>query len=213
MLKDDQPAYVTAPALDYDGEHGKAIYTGGSRLWQGDTAVTGDKITVDETTGDLFSNGNVRTTFVLEQLDTKTKETRKVATIASSQDMHYEDALNRATYTTNAHVNGPQGDLRGVKIELYLVEGGGALERAEAYDDVKLKTDLRTATGARMTYFAADERYLMKGAPVNVIEECRETTAKSLTFWRSTDRILADGSEEKRTLSKSSGSCGQASPK
>jgi lipopolysaccharide transport protein LptA len=213
MLKDDQPAYVTAPALDYDGEHGKAIYTGGSRLWQGDTAITGDKITVDETTGDLFSNGNVRTSFVLEQLDTKTNETKKVPTIASSQDMHYEDALRRATYTTNAHVNGPQGDLRGVKIELYLVEGGGALERAEAYDDVKLKTDLRTATGARMTYFAADERYLMKGAPVNVIEECRETTAKSLTFWRSTDRILADGSEEKRTLSKSSGPCGQASPK
>jgi LPS export ABC transporter protein LptC/lipopolysaccharide transport protein LptA len=213
MLKDDQPAYVTAPALDYDGEHGKAIYTGGSRLWQGDTAITGDKITVDETTGDLFSNGKVRTSFVLEQLDTKTNETKKVPTIASSQDMHYEDALRRATYTTNAHVNGPQGDLRGVKIELYLVEGGGALERAEAYDDVKLKTDLRTATGARMTYFAADERYLMKGEPVNVIEECRETTAKSLTFWRSTDRILADGSEEKRTLSKSSGPCGQASPK
>ena len=109
--------------------------------------------------------------------------------------MHYEDELRRATYTTNAHVNGPQGDLRGVKIEMYFVEGGGSLERVEAYDDVKLKTDARTATGARMTYFAADERYLMKGAPVNVVEECRETTCKTLTFWRSTDRILCDGNE------------------
>ena len=214
MLKDDQPAYVTAPALDYDGENGKAIYTGGSRLWQGDTAVTGEKITIDESTGDLFANTNVRTSFILEQLDSKTQQKKRVPTIASSQDMHYEDEIRRATYTTNAHVNGPQGDLRGVKIEMYMLEGASALERVEAYDDVNLKTDVRTATGARMTYLANTEEYHMKGEPVNVVEDCRTTTCKSLTFWRSTDRILCDGSDEKRTLAKSTeGPCGRASPK
>jgi len=214
MLKDDQPAYVTAPALDYDGESGKAIYTGGSRLWQGDTAVTGEKITIDESTGDLFANTNVRTSFILDQLDSKTQQKKRVPTIASSQDMHYEDEIRRATYTTNAHVNGPQGDLRGVKIEMYMLEGASALERVEAYDDVNLKTDVRTATGARMTYLAKTEEYHMKGEPVNVVEECRTTTCKALTFWRSTDRILCDGSDEKRTLAKSTeGPCGRASPK
>jgi LPS export ABC transporter protein LptC/lipopolysaccharide transport protein LptA len=214
MLKDDQPAYVTAPALDYDGENGKAIYTGGSRLWQGDTAVTGDTITIDESTGDLYANTNVRTSFILDQLDSKTQMKKRVPTIASSKDMHYEDALRRATYTTNAHVNGPQGDLRGVKIEMYMLEGASELDRVEAYDDVNLKTDVRTATGARMTYLAKTEEYHMKGEPVNVVEECRTTTCKSLTFWRSTDRILCDGSDEKRTLAKSKeGPCGGASPK
>jgi lipopolysaccharide export system protein LptA len=214
MLKDDQPAYVTAPALDYDGENGKAIYTGGARLWQGDTAINGEKITIDESTGDLYSNTNVRTSFIMEQLDSKTQQKKRVPTIASSQDMHYEDALRRATYTTNAHVNGPPGDLRGVKIEMYMIEGASELERVEAYDDVNLKTDVRTATGARMTYLAKTEEYHMKGEPVNVIEECRQTTCKSLTFWRSTDRILCDGSDEKRTLAKSNdGPCGRASPK
>ncbi len=214
MLKDDQPAYVTAPALDYDGENGKAIYTGGSRLWQGDTAVTGERITIDESTGDLFANTNVRTSFILEQLDSKTQQKKRVPTIASSQDMHYEDEIRRATYTTNAHVNGPQGDLRGVKIEMYMLEGASELERVEAYDDVHLKTDVRTATGARMTYLAKTEEYHMKGEPVNVVEDCRTTTCKALTFWRSTDRILCDGSDEKRTLAKSTeGPCGRASPK
>jgi LPS export ABC transporter protein LptC/lipopolysaccharide transport protein LptA len=214
MLKDDQPAYVTAPALDYDGENGKAIYTGGARLWQGDTAVTGEKITIDESTGDLYANTNVRTSFILEQLDSKTQQKKRVPTIASAKDMHYEDALRRATYTTNAHVNGPQGDLRGAKIEMYLLEGASELERVEAYDDVNLKTDVRTATGARMTYLAKTEAYHMKGEPVNVVEECRQTTCKSLTFWRSTDRILCDGSDEKRTLAKSTeGPCGRATPK
>jgi lipopolysaccharide export system protein LptA len=215
LLKDDQPANVTAANFFFNGTPATEIYTGSARLWQGDTAIAGDTITIDQTTGDLYAsstNGLIRSTMMLEQLDSKTQETKKVLTIATGKDMHYEDELRRATYTTNAHVNGPQGDLRGVKIELYFVEGGGSLERAEAYDDVIIKTDERTSTGTRMTYFAADERYLMKGTPVKVVENCRETACKTWTFWRSTDRILCDGNEQIRTLATSGGTCGTASP-
>ena len=213
LLKNDQPANVTAAALDYNGALQTARYTGGSRLWQKETAISGDTITIDEKTGDLYASGQVRSTLPLEQLDSKTKEKKKVASIASAKDMHYEDALRRATYTTDAHVTGPQGDLRAVKIELYLVEGGGSLEKVEAYDEVNLVADARTSKGQRMTYFAADERYLMTGSPVSIIEECRETTCKILTFFRSTDRVLCDGSEEKRTQTLDGGTCGQAAPK
>ncbi len=209
MLKDDEPVYVTGAALDYDGARAFATYTGGARLWQGDTTIQGDTIVLDERSGDLKASGAVRSTFVLEQLDEKTQQKTKVPSIASANDLHYEDALRRATYTTDAHVNGPQGDCRGDKIELYFVEGGGALDRAEAYRAVKLVSGARTSTGDRMTYFAADERYVMVGAPVRILEECRETTAKTLTFWRSTDRILADGNEEIRTLTKKGGTCAE----
>ncbi len=213
MLKADQPANVTAPALNYDGALDKAIYTGGARLWQKDTAISADTITIDEKTGDLFASGKVRSTLPLEQIDSRTKETTKVTSIASAKDLHYDDALRVATYTTDAHVTGPQGDLRAVKIELYLVEGGGSLEKAEAYERVSLTADARTAKGQRMTYFAADERYLMTGSPVSIVEECRETTGKTLTFYRSVDRVLVDGVEERRTQTLDGGACGQAVPK
>jgi len=211
MLKDDQPVNVTGAALDYDGGTSLATYTGGSRLWQGDTTIQGETIVIDENTGDLKASGGVRSAFVLEQDDQETKQRKKVPSIATGETMHYEDALNRATYTTNAHVNGPQGDCHGDKIELYLVEGQSSLDRAEAYTNVKLTADKRIATGARMTYFAADEKYLMSGAPVTIleIEECRVTTGKTLTFWRSTDRILVDGNEEIRTLTKKGGTCSE----
>jgi len=213
LLKDDQPANVTAAALDYNGALDTAHYTGGARLWQKETAISAESITIDEKTGDLYASGKVRSTLPLEQIDSKTNEKKKVTSIASAKDMHYEDALRRATYTTDAHVNGPQGDLRAVKIELYLVEGGGSLEKVEAYDQVNLVADARTSKGQRMTYFAADERYLMTGSPVSIVEECRETTCKVLTFFRSTDRVLCDGSEEKRTQTIDGGKCGQAAPK
>jgi LPS export ABC transporter protein LptC len=215
MLKADQPANVTSAALDYDGSIDKATYTGGARLWQKDTAVAAETIIIDEKTGDLFAHdkNQVRSTLPLEQLDSKTNQKKTVTSIASAKDMHYEDAARRATYTTDAHVNGPQGDLRAVKIEMYLVEGGGSLEKVEAYDQVSLKADARTATGQRMTYFAADERYLMTGSPVSIVEECRETTGKTLTFYRSVDRVLVDGIEERRTQTLDGGACGQAAPK
>jgi LPS export ABC transporter protein LptC len=200
MLKDDQPAYVTAAALNYDGDADKAIYTGSSRLWQGDTAVSAETITIDEKTGDLFASRNVRSTQVMQQTDEQSKEQKKVPTIATADDMHYEDALHRNTYTTNAHMIGQTGDLRASKIELYLAEEGGALERAEAYEHVDLKTDVRTATGDRLTYFASDDRYFMRGQPVTVIENCKQSVGKSCTFWRTTDRILMDGEELSRTL-------------
>jgi lipopolysaccharide export system protein LptA len=141
LLKDDQPANVTAPALDYDGTAARAIYTGGARLWQKDTAINADTITIDEKTGNLTASGQVRSSMPFEQLDTKTNERKKVATIATAKDLHYDDAARRATYTTNAHVFGPPGDLTAVKVEMYLAEGGGSLERVEGYDDVVLKAD------------------------------------------------------------------------
>ena len=204
MLKDDKPVNVTAAHLDYDGGNSLATYTGAARLWQDDTTILGETIILDETSGDLKSHGGegmVRSTFTLEQVNATTQETEAVPSIATGKDLHYEDALRRATYTTDAHVNGPQGDCRAVKIEMYFAETGNTLERAEAYQQVTVLSDTRTATGDRMTYFAADEKYVMTGRPVKTIdEECRETTGKTLTFWRTIDRIIVDGNEEVRTL-------------
>ena len=164
-------------------------------MWQGDTAVSADTITIDEKTGDLFASRNVRSTQVMQQADEQSKEPKKVPTIATADDMHYEDALHRNTYTINAHMIGQTGDLRASKIELYLAEDGGTLERAEAYDQVNLKTDIRTSTGDRLTYFAADDRYFMRGKPVTVIENCKQSTGKTSRS-RTTDRILMDGEIE-----------------
>ncbi len=213
MLEPGQPVNVTSVTLVYDESKGHALYTGNARLWQSDTTILGDTITIDDVKGDLTAVGSVRSSWTVEQVNEDTNEIETVPTIASSAEMLYEDALRRATYTTNAHVNGEQGDLTGRKIELYLKEASKELEKVEAYDDVVVRLETRTGTGRRLTYFTADERYLMTGVPVRVVEECRVTTGKTLTFFRSTDRILVDGNEEIRTQTLSGGNCSQPPPK
>ena len=43
----------------------------------------------------------------------------------------------------------------------------------------------------------------MTGAPVTIVDECgRETTGRTLTFFKATDRIVVDGNEQIRTQTK-----------
>jgi lipopolysaccharide export system protein LptA len=222
MMKQDEPVFGTSDALAYDGEAGRADYTGRARLWQGDTSVKGDRVTLDDRSGDLSASGTVASTMLFEQVNEETKQTEKVRSVATADALAYEEARRRARYTGQARLNGPQGDLTAPVIDIFLLEGGSQVERLEAYPDaaagpapastagtaVSIKTpDGRRATGARLVYRSDGERYEMVGAPVRIVEECRETTGKTLTFFRSADRIVVDGNEQTRTEVKGSSGC------
>jgi lipopolysaccharide export system protein LptA len=204
MLNDKDPVNVTAAALQYDAAISRGVYTGGARLWQGETTVQGETLTIDDQAGNLTAATKVRTRMMLEQINGKTKKKEMVESIGTSDDFVYEDNERRATYTGNAHLTGPQGDLAAKKIVLFLNEDGRTLNRAEAYDDVVARLEGgQQAFGARLTYFASDERYVMTGTPVKILEivegGCRETLGASLTFIRSTDTITVVGTEGNRS--------------
>lgn len=203
MLKGDQPVNVTASDLDYDGAKSMAVYTGSAQLWQGDTTIKASSIAIDNKSGDLTSEGPVTTAAILEETD-KDQKKQRVRSIGTSKDFRYEEAPRRATYTGDAHMRGPQGDMTANRIELYLKPSGDELERAEAYDSVTLHEESgRKTTGARLTYFGAEARYVVTGAPVKVVDACnRETIGKTLTFFKATDRIVVDGNEQVRTQTK-----------
>jgi lipopolysaccharide export system protein LptA len=207
ILKADQPIFATGETLNYDGASRLAVYAGGARLWQGDTAIQGDTVTLDDATGNLSAIGHARSTFMLDQRNEQTKQMERVASIGTADDFLYEEAVRRATYTTGARVSGPQGDLRAATIELYLRPSGRELDRAEAYEAVSLHVGDRDATGNRLTYLAADGKYLMLGVPVRIVAECRETEGRALTFWKSVDTISVDGDDDVRTQTKGGPAC------
>ena len=211
LLKQEQPANVNAEAMTYEGEAGKATYTGAATLFQGETAVRAEEISLDQKHGDLTAAGDARSTIVLGG-DTS---------IGRGDTISYIDTTRMITYTgipavpggaprMPAQVSGPQGDLRADRIAIVLAASGNTAERLEAYSNVELTVGTRRATGARLTYFSADDRYLMTGVPpahVKVVEQCRETVGKTLIFFRSTDRIIVDGNEEIRTQTTNGGAC------
>ncbi|MBI2833531.1 MAG: LPS export ABC transporter periplasmic protein LptC [Acidobacteria bacterium] len=213
LLKRDQPVFVTADHLEYERDAGRALYTGRARLWQGDTAVQAAAIAFDDRTRDLEAKGEVRSTMVVDQINAATKAKAQVTTTGAGEKMTYNDALRRITYSGNARLNGPPGDLAATRIEIFLDATGRGVARAEAYDAVKLQTEERSARGDRLTYFGHDERYLVSGAPVVILQQvdqqCRETSGRTVTFFKSRDTLTVDGNERTRTQTKSGATCAE----
>jgi LPS export ABC transporter protein LptC len=223
LLNREQPANVSAGRLEYEGDAERAVYTGAAQLWQGDTAIRADRLTLDQSKGNLLASGSARSTLSLDG----------ATSVGRAEEIRYDDEARRLTYegiaaplaiastasTTPpgrmsagvpARLSGPQGDLTAARIVVVLAKEESRMDRLEAYGAVTLRLDTRVATGTRLTYHAADDRYVMAGAPaapVRVVEPCRETTGNTLIFFKSSDRIVVDGNEEIRTRTTSGGSC------
>ena len=203
MLKQDQPVNVKSNRLDYDGANSVAIYDGNARLWQDETTIRGDKVTLEDKTGNLRAIGNVVTTMALTEAKDAAAAAKPASaaqsTTTTAEELLYEDQKHRATYTGKAHMNGPNGDVTAAKIELFLAEQGGQLERAEADGNVVSRQELRRAYGQHLTYNAKDGTYTMTGSPVKVYDDtpgdCRMTEGALATFQRVGGASSVQGSD------------------
>ena len=122
--------------------------------------------------------------------------------------MNYLEAEKRITYTGDAHMVGEQGDLTAPRIDVILGSSGEDLDRLESREKTELRVDGRTTKGQTLVYTGRDGQYKMNGLPVSIVDACgRETTGRTLTFSRSTDRIVVDGNEQNRTQTTGKSNC------
>ena len=98
------------------------------------------------------------------------------------------------------HFVGSEGDVTAEKLELYLLKDSNGLDRAEGYGangEVVVRESGRIATGARLTYTAKDQTYVMTGTPVTAVEptppDCKESVGAVLTFQRAADTVNMKG--------------------
>ena len=217
MLEQGEPVDVRAGALDYQGASGKATYTGMAVLSQGATAIRAETIVLDQTSGDLTASGGARSTFALDA-DTSQGRASEIRYRDTTRVMTYDSPVPAGPIIPPAYVaaqlSGPQGNIGAARIEVKLAEQGSTVDRLEAYTNVsvRLLDTARTATGDRMTYYASDQRYEFTGlptTPVKLVEPgCRETTGRSMTFFKATDSLIVDGANVTRTRSgRAAGPC------
>ncbi len=209
MLEANAPVYAASDSLSYDGDARRASFKGSARLWQGDTAIQGDELTIDDATGNLAARGQVRSTLMLETSAAAEGTGGRRPTIARADSLTYDEAGRKVSYLRNAQVSGPQGDLRAGRVEVVLSASGKGLGRVEAYTSVALQEGDRQATGERLTYHDAEGKYTMEGAPVRILAQCRDIAGRTLTFFRSADTIIVDGNQEIRTQTKGGAACGE----
>ena len=217
LMKQDQPVNGVSRELVYSGgENGSIELTGTAMVVQGEkseTQIKGDKISIEGKTGNLLAQGSVISQMLVQDMNPTTKVRETTRSTGYGQQMQYEDALRKVTYTTKAHLVGPQGDLTGETIVLTLGTNGQDIEQLDASGDVKLTEVDRITTGDQLTYIAAKEEYLIvgKGRLVRMFrttaEGCKRSEGSILTLVRGADIFEFKGKEETRTQTASDTSC------
>jgi len=217
LMKQDQPVNGVSRELVYTGgENGSIDLSGTVMLVQGEkseTQIKGEKISIDGKTGNLVAQGSVISQMPVQDVNPKTKEKETTRSTGYGQQMQYDDATRKVTYTTKAHLVGPQGDLTGETIVLTLGSNGQDIERLDASGEVTMKEIDRITHGDLLAYDAAKEEYNVvgKGRLVRVFrttaEGCRRSDGSALTFWRGTDSLLLEGRPDTRTQTASDTSC------
>ncbi len=200
LLNESEAILVVCDKLTFDEATGAGVYTGSARVLQdsGNT-IRGDAIEMNEKTGRLVAIGSVITSLPLAA--TKEDGAKGNSTGRAGQ-FEFDDATRRAVYTKQAQLDGAQGNLRANRIEMVLAEKGNDLQQMTADGSVVIILDGRTASGQKLVYHPADERYVLNGTPVSLVEDCQETAGRTLTFYRASARIQVDGQETTRVTTK-----------
>ncbi|MDP2317858.1 MAG: LPS export ABC transporter periplasmic protein LptC [Acidobacteriota bacterium] len=213
LLGDKEPVQIIAESLTYDEALRRGEYKGQASLLQGPTLIKADTLIIDEIEGNLTAAGKVMTTLALVRKDAEAG-VPSPPTIGRGGSFTYTDQARRAAYQTAATLDGESGNLRAEKIEIVLAAGENSLERLDASEQVTAIVDKRTVTGARLSYVPAEEKYVVTGAPVTMIDaECQEMSGKTLTFFRASDKVQLDGNDEVRSQTKGGGKCVPIPPK
>ncbi len=209
IMQQDQQVNGKSDKLDYNGDTSAMEFTGSATLWQGDTKIQGPVIHVEGSTGNLSASGGVRSWMVVQDTHAETKEQERSVARGMGQEMKYEDAERKVTYLTDANLIGPQGDVKGKTVILFLGKNGQDIDRMNAVGNVTFKEKDRLTVGEELNYSAADEEYSMAGTREKFVRmvrredrECKESTGSSLIFKRGADSLAMKGTEGTRTQTK-----------
>jgi lipopolysaccharide export system protein LptA len=207
------PAYIVAAQLVADAKTGHAVYSGGARLWQGDTVVQGDSVALDRQARELDARGHVAGTF-LEAPARPGKGERRLYRVRAAR-LLYRAAQGRAWLEGGASAVSADAGLTAPAIELFFERTGTGppqLARASATGGVTLRQSAvpggtgqgeRWASAARGDYDAAEDKIVLSGGSPALHDASGDVvTGRQLTWFLASGTIQVVSDEGARTLTR-----------
>jgi LPS export ABC transporter protein LptC len=217
LMKQDQPVQGVSAKLNYTGgESGSIELIGAVRLVQGEkseTQIKAEKVVIDGKTGNLVAHGSVISQMVVQDINPTTKARETTRSTGYGDQMQYVDAERKVTYTTKAHLVGPQGDLTAQTIVLTLGQNGQDIERLEATGEARMQEIDRITHGEHLIYDAAKEEYTVVGKTKLVRtfkrteEGCRRSEGSLMRYVRGSDSLFLEGGTQSRSQTAADTAC------
>jgi len=221
MLASSDPIHVVSQSMTVNRSPAVALYSGNARLWQDSNVVEAPIIQFDRDHRSMVAQSSstqlVKT--VLVQVDNKTGNATPVT--ITSLHLNYTDAERKAFFDGNVTASlrdakGSYTKMTSRQMTVFLAAQGKAqaagsastisganVEKIIAQDNVDLVEPDRRATGDRLVYTAADDKFVLTGGPPSIFDAERgKITGDSLTFYRHDDRVLVEGRETSPAMTR-----------
>jgi lipopolysaccharide export system protein LptA len=227
MLASSNPIHVTSRSMTAHSSPAIALYTGDARLWQDANVVEAPTLQFDRDHRSLIAQGAAQgaaqgtgkgssaqpVSTVLVQVDKTGKATPVHITSAR---LNYSDVERRIFLDGGVTAKEADATMTGQQMTVFLlpqsqskaganpaVPGQGQVDRIIAEDRVVITQPTRHATGDRLVYTAADDKFVLTGGPPSIFDAERgKTTGDSLTFYRHDDRVLVEGRETSPAITR-----------
>jgi lipopolysaccharide export system protein LptA len=215
MLASSDPIHVTSRSMTAHRSPAIAVYTGDARLWQNANVVEAPRLQFDRDHRSLLAQGAAQpVSTVLVQVDKSGKATPVRVTSAR---LNYADAERKIVLDGGVTAKSSDATLTGQQMTVFLLpqsqtrqsaatEGpgtAGQVERIVAEGKIVITQPTRHATGDRLVYTAAEDKFVLTGGPPSIFDAERgKITGDSLTFFRHDDRVLVEGRETSPTVTK-----------
>jgi lipopolysaccharide export system protein LptA len=233
MLASSDPIHVTSRSMTAHSSPAIAVYTGDARLWQDANVVEAPTLQFDRDHRSLIAQGAAPgaaqvaaqgaaqgsgkgisaqpVSTVLVQVDKTGKATPVHITSAR---LNYSDVERRIFLDGGVTAKEADATMTGQQMTVFLLPQSqskaganpavpGQVDRIIAEDRVVITQPTRHATGDRLIYTAADDKFVLTGGPPSIFDAERgKTTGDSLTFYRHDDRVLVEGRETSPAITR-----------
>ena len=214
MLASSDPIHVTSRSMVAHRTPDVADYIGNARLWQDANVVEAPTIHFDRGNRSLLAQGNssqaVSTVLVQQEKNGNVTP----VTVKSPRLTYTDDDRKVVLDGGGVTVTGSDSTMTGQWMNVFLrprteaasgatTGSPGQIDRIHAQGNVVVVQPARRATGDRLDYTAADDKFVMTGGPPSIFDaEHGKVTGDSLTFFRRDDRVLVEGRETSPTVTK-----------
>ena len=213
MLASSDPIHVTSRNMTANRSTAIAVYTGDARLWQDANVVEAPTLQFDRDHRSLVAQATSAqlVSTVLAQVD---KNGTVTPIRITSARLNYVDAERRIFVDGGVTTKTSDATMTGQRMTVFLLPRSqskmgtnpampGQVERIIAEDQVVITQPTRHATGERLVYTSADDKFVLTGGPPSIFDAERgKTTGDSLTFYKHDDRVLVEGRETSPTVTK-----------
>jgi lipopolysaccharide export system protein LptA len=132
----------------------------------------------------------------------------------TSARLNYADAERRVFLDGGVTAKGADATMTAERMTVFLLPRSqsstaatptspGQIDRIIAEDKVVVTQPTRHATGERLVFTAADDKFVLTGGTPSIFDAERgKITGDSLTFYRRDDRVLVEGRETSPTVTR-----------